>query len=365
MNLLAAVARAPRWMDRWWTVSPEVGIYLGAGCLSTAVMAPATRQYRLASSRVEPLPEGVVVPSPVESNIRRPEIVIERLKAALPSPNHRESAISLPDAAARVAIVELAQLPARRMEREGLFRHHLERLFLTPLGRCRFAFQSLTPSGAGRQRVLVVAIREDILDEYESVVRAAGLRPSVVDLSAFHLFNLYERRICAALPQGRRILFLNLFDHNFTMIVADRDGPQLIRIKAFPDAIDETDLMTRVLVEIEASLRAFDSMETQEGTPIERMFVFSDHLLGELDQRVHEDYCVETTHLPSNGWPDAMMQKTIRESADRGVPNGSVVASPGASADEQPQAVTMALAAAVGCRTRSEASLKGTDKRTP
>lgn len=354
MNPLTAVSRGPRWMDRWWSVAPEIGVYIGAGCVSTAVVATASRRYRLESSRVEALPDGVVVPSPVESNIRRPDVVIDRLKAAVPAMKRRETAISLPDAAVRVAILELAHLPARRLEQEAVFRHHLEQLFLNPLGRCRFAFQRLTTAdGKKRERLLVAAIRNDILEEYESVVRAAGLWPSVVDLSAFHLFNLYEPRICAPLQQGpteRRVLFLNLFDLNFTLVMADRNGPTSIRIKAFPTGVEEADLITRVSAEIDASLRALDTAWADEEPPIERLFVFSDRPLDELEQRVREEYRVETTRLQFDGRPDAAVEGKTRKGEDGTPPNGAAGPSPEFIGNDEHQAVTMALAAAVGCR---------------
>jgi hypothetical protein len=354
MNSLNAVARGPRWVDRWWSVAPEIGIYIGAGCVSTAVVATVANRYRLEASKVEALPDGAVVPSPVESNIRRPDVVIERLKAALPALKRRETAISLPDAAVRVAILELARVPARRPEQEAVFRHHLEHLFLNPLGRCRFAFQRLTtPEGGKRERLLVAAIRDEILEEYESVVRAAGLWPSVVDLSAFHLFNLYEPRICASLqrvPTERRVLFLNLFDLNFTLIVADRNGPTSIRIKAFPGGVEEADLITRVLAEIDASLRALDTAWAEEEPPIEGLFVFSDRPLDELEQRVREEYRVETTRLQFDGRSDTAGKGKGRGRQDGTPPNGAAGPSPESLDDEARQAVTMAVAAAVGCR---------------
>jgi Tfp pilus assembly PilM family ATPase len=343
MNILAS---EPCWTDRWWSVAPDVGIYIGAGYLSTAAIAPPARRHRLEASHVEALPEGVVVPSPVESNIRRPDIVIERLKAAVPAPKRRETAISLPDAAVRVAILELARVPVKRAEQEALFRHHLERLFLNPLGRCRFASQRLTPAGTGTQRVLVAAIHREILEEYEAVVRAAGLRPSVVDLSAFHLFNLYGAQICDVLPPERRVVFLNLFDRNFTMIVADRNGPRLIRIKAFPGAVGETDLLARVLAELDASLRASDAAATGDEQPIERVFVFSDRPLDGLDQRVREDYHVETVRLRSNE-AESPVGESMQGTGEPG-PNGAA----GSLTHGNGHAVTVALAA-VGWRART------------
>ncbi|HUJ79684.1 MAG TPA: pilus assembly protein PilM [Nitrospiria bacterium] len=348
------VARAPRWVEQWWTVAPEIGVYIGAGCVSTAVIAASAGRFRLEASRVAALPDGAVLPSPLESNIRRPDLVVERLKAALPAVRRRETAISLPDAAVRVAILELAHLPARRMEQEALFRHHLEQLFLNPLGRCRFACQRLPAGDAGsRERWLVAAIREEILEEYESVARAAGLQPSVVDLSAFHLFNLYEQRINAIRQSGgpgRRVLFMNLFDRNFTLIMADQSGPTLIRIKAFPGADGDADLITRILAEIDASLQLTDAAAAGEGPPIERFFVFTDRPLDELDGRMRDEYQVETTRLPSEDGAGVSVEGAGRDERQGAPPGAAEGSSTGTDRDDERRAVTMAVAAAVGCR---------------
>ncbi|MBI3621361.1 MAG: pilus assembly protein PilM [Nitrospirae bacterium] len=345
-------ARASSWTDRWWSVAPDVGIYIGAGCVSTAAVTPSAQRPRLLASHVDVLPEGVVAPSPVESNIRRPDVIIEHLKPAVRRLKGRETAISLPDASVRVTILELAHVPVKREEREALFQHHLEQLFLTPLGSCRFASQRLTAGDGGKHRVLVAAIRKEILAEYEAVVRAVGLRPSMVDLSAFRLFNLYESGIRALFQPGRpgsaepRLLFLNLFDRNFTMIMADRSGPRLIRIKAFPAAMDQADWLARVLVEIDASLRASDATSALEERSIERLLVFSDRPLDEFERRVREDFHVGIDRLQADA--SGLRAGGLAPETDGPAANGEA----GPPVHGHDHAVTMALAA-VGWRVQA------------
>lgn len=79
-----------------------------------------------------------------------------------------------------------------------------------PLGNAVLDFQSLgmvdTPSGP-RQRVIVVAAQRDMVERLLSAVRAAGLRPEGVDLSAFALI----RSLYRANTDGEgRVLYLNV-----------------------------------------------------------------------------------------------------------------------------------------------------------
>jgi type IV pilus assembly protein PilM len=79
-----------------------------------------------------------------------------------------------------------------------------------PLSNAVLDYQSLglidTPNGE-RQRVVVVAAQRDMVEKLLSAVRAAGLRPEGVDLSAFALIRSLYR--ADAESQGR-VLYLNV-----------------------------------------------------------------------------------------------------------------------------------------------------------
>jgi Tfp pilus assembly PilM family ATPase len=350
MALAELLMRTTRRVRGWWTVAPDVGVYIGTGFLSVAAVESVAGGYRLLTAAVETLPDGIVVPSPVEPNIRQPQAVIDRLKAArAASHGLREVAISLPDPTVRVAILDLARLPARRTDREALFQYHFEQLFLNTLGRCRFAFQRLMPLPSGRERVLVAAIKEEILEEYESVVRAAGLLPAVVDISAFHLYNLYEEQIAASLSSAPCALFLNMFDRNFTIILVDQHGPRSIRTKAVHTTMTEAELMARMMTEIDSSIQSAQPSHTSsqasplqtsddELQPVARLFVFSDRPLHDLDREISAAYQMETTRLRSNGHAEMP-----------GSGQAVIVHADGDDSDRP--AVTTALAAAVGRRS--------------
>jgi hypothetical protein len=328
----------------WLDAAPDAGVYIGRGAVAIAAISSSTRRYQLLASRIDPLPDGAVVPSPVESNIRQPQVVIDCLKAAAAMSRRREVALSLPDPVVRVAILELVQLPARRIERDALFQHHLEQLFLTSLGRCRFAFQWLPSSADGQRRILVSAIREPLLEEYESVVRAAGLVPAVVDIAAFHLYNLYEEQLFASAPVDQCALFLNLFDQNFTIMLVDREGPRLIRIKALPATLADADVMARVMAEVEASIRAAQlATVNDESQPAVRLFMFGDRPLPDLDRQMRDVYQAEVVRLHQNG------RAAGPDHAPAGDQAGGSSDDAGPSVADAPErpALTTALAAAV------------------
>ena len=78
-----------------------------------------------------------------------------------------------------------------------------------PLGNAVLDFHPLgivdTPSGP-RQRVVLVAAQKDMIEKLLAAVRAAGLRPEGVDLSAFALIRALHRHD----PDAGRVLYLNV-----------------------------------------------------------------------------------------------------------------------------------------------------------
>jgi type IV pilus assembly protein PilM len=97
-----------------------------------------------------------------------------------------------------------------RKELAAAVRFQAEDQVPMPLGNAVLDFQSLgmidTPSGQ-RQRVIVVAAQRDMVERLVGAVRAAGLRPEGVDLSAFALI----RSLYRPSPEGEgRVLYLNV-----------------------------------------------------------------------------------------------------------------------------------------------------------
>jgi type IV pilus assembly protein PilM len=109
-------------------------------------------------------------------------------------------------------VLRMLELPpvTDRKELAAAVRFQAEDQIPMPLSNAVLDFQSLgtfdTPNGE-RQRVVVVAAQRDMVEKLLSAVRAAGLRPEAVDLSAFALIRSLYR--ADAESQGR-VLYLNV-----------------------------------------------------------------------------------------------------------------------------------------------------------
>lgn len=109
-------------------------------------------------------------------------------------------------------VLRVLELPpvTDRKELAAAVRFQAEDQIPMPLSNAVLDYQSLglidTPNGE-RQRVVVVAAQRDMVEKLLSAVRAAGLRPEGVDLSAFALIRALYR--ADAESQGR-VLYLNV-----------------------------------------------------------------------------------------------------------------------------------------------------------
>ncbi len=94
-------------------------------------------------------------------------------------PGNRALTLIVPDAAARVLLLDFDSLPSRRSEALPILRFRLRKLVPFDADEAAVTWQIMSTGPEGI-RVLVVAIPRDVLHQYEGVVREAGFLPGVV-----------------------------------------------------------------------------------------------------------------------------------------------------------------------------------------
>jgi type IV pilus assembly protein PilM len=144
----------------------------------------------LAGFAVEPLPPAAVVPALNASNVTDPSTVVEALRRAVERAGGRtgRAALVVPDTVAKVSLLRFEQVPARAADLAELIRWQVRKAVPFPIADAQITWVPGAPSVRGREFVVTIA-RRDIVQEYEAVVRAAGLQPGVVDVATFNLVN--------------------------------------------------------------------------------------------------------------------------------------------------------------------------------
>jgi len=133
----------------------------------------------------EPLRPGVLVPGISELNMSAPEAVSLAIRNALGSvsPRSRFVTVVIPDTAVRVFVLDFDSLPARSSEAIPVLRFRLRKMVPFEVEHAGLSYQILTQSKT-EARVLVAILPSNIVEEYETVVRAAGYEPGAVMPSA-------------------------------------------------------------------------------------------------------------------------------------------------------------------------------------
>ncbi len=131
--------------------------------------------------------------------------------------------------------------------------------------------QALAPPQGGRQDVVFVAAKNEVIEERTQLLREAGLAPQVIDVEPFALANAWE----LTAPSASAVTALLVVEARRTLLdlVA---GPRLRLTREFPTgtAGDVHDVTPEVLEHLVQQLRlSVDYFENQSGQALERIAV--------------------------------------------------------------------------------------------
>jgi len=177
-----------------------------------------------------PLFNGALLPSLKTPNIIDKAAVTAALKRALDTVDSRDKRLTLivPDAAARVLLLDFDTLPAKSSEAVPVVRFRLRKLVPFEVDDAAISYQVMQHTAA-ETRLLVTTMPHGVLAEYEEVVRLAGYEPGVVLPST--LASL------AALTQSGPALLVNLNGNSVTTAI--NRGDELLLHRSIDLPIDE------------------------------------------------------------------------------------------------------------------------------
>lgn len=122
----------------------------------------------------------------------------------------------------RLMILRFLDLPlVPREDLEQMLPYELERHLPFPVREAQFDFQILSKGENGRQKVLLVAIQREKLEQFMDLLELAGLRPDIVDVTCLATCNalIYRKKV---LPEEVWAL-LDLCNHQLEVSIL-REG---------------------------------------------------------------------------------------------------------------------------------------------
>lgn len=192
-----------------------------------------------------PLLAGTLIPGLKPPNIIDKAAIVAALKHALDAVEARDKRLTLvvPDAAARVLLLDFDTLPARPAEAMPIVRFRLRKLIPFEVDEAAVSYQIMQQTAA-ETRVLVTAMPHDVLAEYEEAARLAGYEPGVVLTSTLGAL--------AELAQSDPALLVNLNGNSVTTAITRGDDLLLHRSVELPpqEALREDEIRHAVSVSV-------------------------------------------------------------------------------------------------------------------
>lgn len=266
---------------------------------------------------LSPAPAGAIKLSPMELNLKDMSAVESRLRALAgpsrnlrfagrvwPSDVPRPIVLLLSDLSVRATVLQLEHLPAQVEEQEALIRWRLGQEQLLPLAGAKIVWQGFPSHGAEHERshaILVVAIQEAILKQYESLCESAGLLPQEVGVTSFRLFNLWLKAAGGRKRLGRDLLWVSVSDGGLTCFVMHEGRLVFVRTKLLSaeglqgEKDPGGDLVDNIVEECVASLRACRGHHP--GLNVTEIVLAGDSPFPTLEQALHSELGLSTERL--------------------------------------------------------------------
>jgi len=146
-----------------------------------AARASAARAHSALVMAFAPLAEGALAAGLKAPNLLDPAAVRSAMESALGEVNARTKALTLivPDAAARVLLLDFDALPGKRQEALSVVRFRLRKMVPFDVETASVSYQVMGQK-SNQLNVLVTVMPGDVLADYESVARQAGYEPGAV-----------------------------------------------------------------------------------------------------------------------------------------------------------------------------------------
>lgn len=173
-----------------------VGLSLGAGQLTGVALQRSRPAVRLTGVRRETL-AGAMELSGKQPNVTDPRRFVEALRRTLDplASGEERIALSLPDRIGRLYLLETETVFKSRQEGIDILKWRLKGNLPVPPQQVQLDYQILERREDGRQRVVVAAIAQPVLEQFEELVQSAGRQAVQIDFHSLSLYNYYHPRL--------------------------------------------------------------------------------------------------------------------------------------------------------------------------
>lgn len=203
-----------------------VGLDIGSHSIKIVELKHQKKRYELLNFGVAQLPPEAIV----DGVIMDSSVVAETIRNLYANLKIKNKAVCT-SVAGHSLIVKKIQLPQMTEEElEEQIQWEAEQYIPFEIDEVNIDFQILGPvhEEEGQMEVLLVAVKKDIINDYASVIREAGLGISVVDVDAFAVENIFEvaypeqlEKIVVLIDIGAGIMNINIVKNGVSAFTRD------------------------------------------------------------------------------------------------------------------------------------------------
>ncbi len=167
-----------------------VGLDIGSSSIKVVQVKEGKRGVELRNFGLEPIPSQSIV----DGAIMNQGAVVDAIRSLFGRLRIREKRVAIAVGGHSVIIKKISVPPMTKGELEEQIQWEAEHHVPFDPHDVQIDYQVLSEDNAqGQMDLLLVAAKNELLNDYAAVVRDAQLKPVVVDLSAFAVQNAYER----------------------------------------------------------------------------------------------------------------------------------------------------------------------------
>jgi type IV pilus assembly protein PilM len=193
----------------------SIGLDIGSSYIKAVKLKESKGAYELELLHLHPLPPELIVDGSIIDSLR----LVDSLKEMIKDAGIKTKNVVISISGHSSVIIKRISLP--EMTEEELsesIKFEAEQYVPFDIEDVNLDFQIIGPKeDPGQMDVILVAVKKDIINEYVSVAKEAGLNPVVVDIGSFALENMYG--INYDVDSDRNIALVNVGASSINIII--------------------------------------------------------------------------------------------------------------------------------------------------
>lgn len=167
-----------------------IGLDIGSSAVKLAHVKPVGVEFRVKKFGVYPLPPDAIVDGAIMDHVS----VIEGIKTALRELKVKEKEVATSLSGHSVIIKKVVLPTTTPEELEESIQWEVEQYIPFDIKDVKIDFQVIGPlkEDPSKMDVLLVAVKTDLVNDYVSVIKDAGLTPTIVDIDSIAAGNAFE-----------------------------------------------------------------------------------------------------------------------------------------------------------------------------